>query len=48
MSAPLVTILDDEPAIRAMLSDVLDEAGFRSMALARVTECAFRAHPVSD
>jgi DNA-binding response OmpR family regulator len=38
MTAPLVTILDDEPAIRAMLSDALEEAGFRTMAFARATE----------
>jgi len=38
MSAPLVTILDDEPAIRAMLSDALKEAGFRTMAFSRATE----------
>ncbi|MEQ8868168.1 MAG: response regulator transcription factor [Roseovarius sp.] len=38
MSAPLVTSLDDEPAIRSMLSDALEEAGFRTMAFARATE----------
>ncbi|RKT32069.1 DNA-binding response OmpR family regulator [Roseovarius halotolerans] len=38
MSAPLVTILDDEPAIRTMLSDALEDAGFRTMAFARATE----------
>ena len=38
MSAPLVTILDDEPAIRSMLSDALEEAGFRTMAFSRATE----------
>lgn len=37
-SAPLVTILDDEPAIRAMLSDALEEAGFRTMSFGRATE----------
>ncbi|KUF12767.1 response regulator transcription factor [Pseudoponticoccus marisrubri] len=37
MSA-LVTILDDEPEIRAMLSDALTEAGFRTMAFARAAE----------
>ncbi|KPP88570.1 MAG: Response regulators consisting of a CheY-like receiver domain and a winged-helix DNA-binding domain [Rhodobacteraceae bacterium HLUCCO07] len=36
--APLVTILDDEPAIRAMLSDALEEAGFRTMGFSRATE----------
>ncbi|WP_371055658.1 response regulator transcription factor [Rhodosalinus sp. K401] len=38
MSAPLVTILDDEPAIRAMLATALEEAGFRTMSFARATE----------
>ncbi|WP_224816293.1 response regulator transcription factor [Hasllibacter sp. MH4015] len=38
MSAPLVTILDDEPQIRAMLSDALTEAGFRTLTFARATE----------
>jgi len=38
MSAPLVTILDDEPAIRAMLADALEEAGFRTMSFARARE----------
>jgi DNA-binding response OmpR family regulator len=35
---PLVTILDDEPAIREMLSDALPEAGFRTLSFARATE----------
>ncbi len=38
MSAPLVTILDDEPAIRTILSEALEEAGFRTMAFSRATE----------
>ncbi|WP_353474973.1 response regulator transcription factor [Salipiger sp. H15] len=38
MSAPLISILDDEPAIRAILSEALTEAGFRTMAFARATE----------
>ena len=38
MSAPLVTILDDEPQIRTLLSDALSEAGFRTAAFARATE----------
>ncbi|MCZ7675131.1 MAG: response regulator transcription factor [Roseovarius sp.] len=38
MSAPLVTILDDEPEIRAMLSEAPEEAGFRTLAFARATE----------
>jgi two-component system, OmpR family, response regulator len=38
MSAPLVTILDDEPAIRNMLADALNEAGFRTMSFGRATE----------
>ncbi len=32
MTAPLVAILDDEPAIRSMLAQALTEAGFRTMA----------------
>jgi two-component system OmpR family response regulator len=38
MSAPLVTILDDEPQIRTMLSEALTEAGFRTAAFARAME----------
>ena len=38
MTGPLVTILDDEPAIRAMLSSALNEAGFRTMGFSRATE----------
>lgn len=38
MTAPLVTILDDEPAIRSMLADALEEAGFRTMSFGRATE----------
>lgn len=38
MTAPLVTILDDEPQIRAMLSDALEDAGFRTASFARATE----------
>ncbi|APX22002.1 MAG: DNA-binding response regulator [Rhodobacteraceae bacterium] len=38
MTAPLVFILDDEPAIRAMLSETLTEAGFRTLTFARATE----------
>ncbi|MFW2543001.1 response regulator transcription factor [Primorskyibacter sp. 2E107] len=36
--SPLVTILDDEPAIREMLSEALSEAGYRTMTFARATE----------
>lgn len=44
MTAPLVTILDDEPAIRTMLADALEEAGFRTMSFARAApfEAALR------
>ncbi|MGI3170244.1 response regulator transcription factor [Pseudooceanicola sp. C21-150M6] len=35
---PLVTILDDEPEIRAMLSSALEEAGYRTMGFSRATE----------
>ena len=38
MTAPLVTILDDEPEIRRILSDALEEAGFRTMGFSRATE----------
>lgn len=36
--APLVAVLDDEPEIRRMLVDALEEAGFRTSAYARATE----------
>ncbi|WP_371225592.1 response regulator transcription factor [Roseovarius sp. 2305UL8-3] len=38
MTAPLVTILDDEPAIRTMLADALEEAGFRTMTFGRAAQ----------
>jgi len=38
MTAPLVTILDDELEIRSMLADALEEAGFRTMGFGRATE----------
>lgn len=38
MTAPLVTILDDEPEIRTMLADALEDAGFRTMGFSRATE----------
>ncbi|WP_306151753.1 response regulator transcription factor [Roseovarius sp. MMSF_3281] len=38
MTQPLVAILDDEPAIRTMLADALEEAGFQTMAFGRATE----------
>ncbi len=37
-SAPLVAILDDEPQIRLMLSEALQEAGFRTANFSRATE----------
>jgi len=37
-TAPLVSILDDEPAIRTMLVDALNEAGYRTMAFGRAAE----------
>ena len=36
--APLITILDDEPEIRSMLADALQDAGFRTMSFGRATE----------
>ncbi|MBO6774286.1 MAG: response regulator transcription factor [Marinibacterium sp.] len=38
MTEPLVTILDDEPDIRHMLRDVLEDAGFRTQCFARARE----------
>ena len=38
MTEPLVTILDDEPEIRQLLADTLQEAGFRTMSFGRATE----------
>lgn len=38
MTAPLVTILDDEPEIRQLLTEVLSEAGFRTQSFARARE----------
>ncbi len=38
MSDALVTILDDEPEIRQLLSDTLEEAGFRVQAFGRARE----------
>jgi two-component system, OmpR family, response regulator len=38
MTAPLVTILDDEPEIRQILTDVLQEAGFRTQSFSRARE----------
>ena len=44
--APLISILDDEPDIRALLADTLTEAGFRtqSHARARDFEAALKTH----
>ncbi|MEX0287345.1 MAG: response regulator transcription factor [Paracoccaceae bacterium] len=38
MTEPLITILDDEPDIRNMLRDVLEDAGFRTQSFARARE----------
>ena len=38
MTEPLFTILDDEPDIRHMLRDVLEDAGFRTQCFARARE----------
>ncbi len=37
-STPHVAILDDEPEIRRMLADALEDAGFRTTTFARATE----------
>lgn len=46
MSHPLVTILDDEPEIRRILADTLEEAGFRTLGFSRATEfeAALKSH----
>ncbi|PKP72766.1 MAG: DNA-binding response regulator [Alphaproteobacteria bacterium HGW-Alphaproteobacteria-6] len=38
MKAPLVAILDDEPEVRRMLADALEDAGFRTTGFGRATE----------
>ncbi len=38
MTQPLVTILDDEPEIRRILTDALEEAGFRTQSFSRARE----------
>ena len=38
MTAPLVTILDDEAEIRSILTEVLQEAGFRTQSFSRARE----------
>lgn len=38
MTAPLITILDDEPQIRVMLATALEDAGFRTASFGRATE----------
>ncbi|MEM1006647.1 MAG: response regulator transcription factor [Pseudomonadota bacterium] len=38
MTQPLVTILDDEPEIRRILTEALTEAGFRTLSFARARE----------
>ena len=38
MTAPLITILDDEPAVRQILAEALEDAGFETMGFGRATE----------
>jgi DNA-binding response OmpR family regulator len=38
MTKPLITILDDEPAIRTMLSEALQDAGYDTQSFARAAE----------
>ena len=38
MSRPLITILDDEPEIRQILTETLEEAGFRTQSFSRARE----------
>ena len=42
MTLPLVSILDDEPEIRAMLVKALEDAGFRTISFSRATEMPIR------
>ncbi len=46
MTPPLVTILDDEPEIRTLLSEALEEAGFATLSFgrARAFEAALATH----
>jgi len=44
MGKPLVTILDDEPEIRLMLAEALEEAGFRTLGFSRATEFEAALH----
>jgi DNA-binding response OmpR family regulator len=46
MTRPLVTILDDEPEIRTLLADALEEAGFDTLSFgrARAFEAALTTH----
>ncbi|MFD2739750.1 response regulator transcription factor [Sulfitobacter aestuarii] len=46
MSRPLITILDDEPEIRTMLADALEDAGFDTLSFgrARSFEAALAKH----
>ncbi len=46
MKRPLVTILDDEPEIRTMLAEALEEAGFDTLSFsrARAFEAALASH----
>ncbi len=38
MNAPLVSILDDEPEIRQLLTETLEDAGFRTLSFGRARE----------
>ena len=38
MTRPLITILDDEPAIRTMLSEALEDAGYDTQSFGRAAE----------
>ncbi|MEM9580510.1 MAG: response regulator transcription factor [Pseudomonadota bacterium] len=45
--APLITILDDEPAIREILSDALQDAGYRTLSFGRAREFQAALHDVT-
>ncbi|MEM6758146.1 MAG: response regulator transcription factor [Pseudomonadota bacterium] len=47
MTAPLIAILDDEPEVREILADALQDAGFRTVGYGRASafEAGLRTHP---
>ena len=46
--APLIAILDDEPEIRRLLSQALEQAGFRTQSFSRATSHSHSSDSISD